>query len=426
MQQQSNKFLKNFFWGASTSAHQVEGGTHNQWTVWELSTAAEKANRAEDEVHNPNTLPLYQLPVWEDIKHEVIKPENYVSGDGIEHYKRYKDDFKLLKELNLNSFRFGIEWARIEPEEGRWAETEIEHYRRYISELRKLGIEPFMNIWHWTNPVWFEQKGGFVKRKNLKYFERFVQKLADELCGEVTYILTINEANNYASISYVLGKWPPQKKNILTAVRVYYNLALAHRRAYKILKKAKPSLQIGVAHHAVMNVAVHRYNPIEWIIIKLTDYVWQNWFYNRTRKYQDFLGANFYSVNYVSWFGMKNPAEPLNDMGWYMEPGRLHELLVKLYKKYKQPIIVTESGLADMHDHHRQWWLDETIKALEKANESGVDLRGYLHWSLLDNFEWAEGWWPKFGLVAVDRQNGMKRTVRPSAKWLAIKIKSLS
>ena len=145
MDKYKNQFPPNFFWGASTASHQVEGGNHNQWSVWELEHAKELAETAESR--------LGWLPGWEDIKKRAETPDNYVSGRGVGHYQGYKEDFTLAKKLNLNAFRFGIEWARLEPSQGKWDEKEIQHYRDYIKELRRKGLEPFLNIWHWTMPT---------------------------------------------------------------------------------------------------------------------------------------------------------------------------------------------------------------------------------------------------------------------------------
>jgi beta-glucosidase len=159
-------------------------------------------------------------------------------------------------------------------------------------------------------------------------------------------------------------------------------------------------------------------------LIKSYIYIGNWWFLDRIKDSLDFIGLNYYFTEYRNWWGKTaNPKSPINDLGWYMEPSGIYPLLIKLWNRYKKPIIITENGLADAKDTHRQWWLQETIQALQKALADGVDLRGYLHWSLLDNFEWAYGWWPKFGLVAVDRET-MRRTLRPSAKWLAKTIKT--
>lgn len=411
-------FPNHFFWGGSTASHQVEGNTVNQWSVWELQHAKELAQTAHQR--------LSWLPNWQDIKDQAEKPENYVSGRGIEHFVRYKEDFDIAKSLNLNSLRFGIEWSRIEPEEGVWDEKAIEHYRRYIKELRARHLEPFLNIWHWTMPTWFTDKGGFTKRANLVYFDRFVEKISQELLGDVTYVITLNEPNVYASFGYGTGEWPPGEKHWLTFLKVYWNLVHAHRRAYKIIKRIRPTTQVGIAHQIANIQAKRPHNLFDEFSTKVMRYFWNWWFYKRIRHTQDFVGFNYYFTDYYTGLlQRKNPKVPLNDLGWYMEPEGLYPLLIRTWVRFKKPIFVTENGVADMNDQFRRWWMEETIVAMERALSEGVDLRGYFHWSLLDNFEWAYGWWPKFGLVAVDRENGMKRTVRPSGKWLAAKIKSL-
>jgi beta-glucosidase len=419
-------FPKDFLWGASTSAHQVEGGNYNQWSVWELAHANElskKAPRRRVSPHMPTR--ARDLYDWEEIKEEVTNPSNYVSGDGVQHYKRYKEDFDLLEKLNLNSYRFCIEWSRIQPEEGSWNEEEIEYYRNYIRELKKRNIEPIFNLWHWTNPVWFEEKGGFKNRANVKYFTEFARKVAEEYADELRYVITVNEPNNYATISYLVGKWPPQEKSLISCLRVYVNLLAAHKAAYKVLKQHKKSLKIGVAHQLSNMQAKRPHNLIDVTVTKFMRYFWNWWFLNRINKYQDFVGFNYYFSDYYRGIKVENPKVPTNDLGWYMEPEGLYPLLLRAWSRYKKPIIVTENGIADRSDKSRRWWIEETIVAMERALSEGVEIHGYFHWSLLDNFEWSWGWWPKFGLVEVDRKNGMKRKIRPSALWFAEQIKKI-
>jgi beta-glucosidase len=416
--QKQSFFPKNFFWGASTASHQVEGGTLNQWSVWELAHATELAKQAKKRYGH--------LPNWEDIKQQAQKPENYVSGQAVDHYNRYKEDFDIAAGLNLNAFRFGIEWARIEPEEGQWDEQAIAHYRQYIKELKARGMEPFLNLWHWTMPTWFDEKGGLTKRSNLRYFERFVRKVAEEYAAELNYVITINEPNTYAANSYVNGKWPPQHKNILEGAMVYFNLVAAHKRAYKILKAAKKSLQVGAAPQMGNIQAKRPHNLLDEFSTKIMRYIWNWWLPAQIRRHQDFVGVNYYFTDYFTGLlKRENPSVPLNDLGWYAEPEGLYPLLLRVWVRFKKPIIITENGIADANDQYRRWWLEETVIAMERAISEGVDLRGYFHWSLLDNFEWSDGWWPKFGLVEVDREHDMKRTIRPSAQWLADKISQL-
>jgi beta-glucosidase len=397
----------------------VEGGNHNQWTVWELAHAAELAKNSQKRYGH--------LTNWQEIEKQVTNPNNYISGRGVDHYKRYPDDFKLLKKLNLNSYRFCIEWSRLEPQEGKWDQQAIEHYRQYIEKLIEMDIEPVLNIWHWTVPVWFANKGGFTKYANIKYFDRLIQKVADEYGHQLKYIITLNEPNNYVSFGYLLGLWPPQEKSWFNALQVYWNLVLTHRRAYKLLKKSHPHLQIGIAAQLANIQAKRPHNLFDELSTKIMRYAWNWWFLTRIRRYQDFLGVNYYFTDhYTGLLHRINPKTPLSDLGWYMEPEGLYPILLRAWAHYKKPIIVTENGVADAKDQHRRWWIEESIIAMERTISEGVDIKGYFHWSLLDNFEWADGWWPKFGLVAVDREHGMKRTIRPSAKWFASKIATLS
>lgn len=418
-------FRDDFLWGASTSAHQVEGGNHNQWTVWELANASMLAKTASERISH--------VPAWDEIKHQAQNPANYVSGEGVDHYNRYETDFDILKKLNLNSFRFGVEWSRLEPEEGQWDDAEIEHYRRYIKELRRRNIEPILNIWHWTHPLWFEQKGAFKYRRNVKYFLRFVAKLSKEYGHDLKYILILNEPNVYTAFGYLVEDvasrhhWPPEEKNPISFARVGLNLIGAHRGAYKILKADHPHLQISAAIQLANIQAKDPHDFSDEFSTKIMRYFWNWWFMKHINRYQDFIGINYYFTDYYDGLlQRKSPKAPLSDVGWYMEPEGLFPILTRAWAHFGKPIVVTESGVADMHDSFRQWWIEESIVAMERAVSEGVDIRGYFYWSLLDNFEWSMGWWPKFGLVAVDREHGMKRTVRGSAKWFATKIKELS
>ncbi len=412
MNKQKSIFPKDFYWGASTASHQVEGGTHNQWTEWELTVAAHQAKTAKKR--------LGWLPRWDEISTEAEDPTNYISGKGVEHYKHYELDIAILQKLNLNSFRFGIEWSRVEPEEGVWDKQEWDHYKKYVQHLLDKNVEPFLNIWHWTLPVWFANKGGFSKRANLVYVDRFVAKLCEELqIDKLKYVITLNEPNVYASFGYLTGDWPPQLKKPLTAVITYINLVSSHKRMYRILKAANPHIQVGVATQLANIQAKRPHNIIDQTVTKMMRYGWNWWFLNRIKKYQDFVGFNYYFTDYYKGFNSHNPSVPVNDLGWYMEPEGVYPLLLRVWHHYKKPIFITENGVADSNDEYRRWWIEQTMVAMERAISEGVDLKGYMHWSLLDNFEWAYGWWPKFGLVAVDRSNDMKRTVRPSALWWA-------
>jgi beta-glucosidase len=389
---------------------------HNQWAMWESQHAEHLAATAEAR--------LGRLLNQDTIATQAKNSANYISANGVEHYQRYKADIALLGEMHMNAFRFGIEWSRVEPQPGEWDKAAIAHYLAYIAELKAAGVTPVLTLWHWTLPVWFANMGGFEKRTNLTYFDRYIQKIADLFGNELTYVITLNEPNVYAGSSYATGEWPPQKKQPLLALRVYYNLMLAHKQAYVILKQTKPSLQVGVAAQLFDTRPTAPRNVVNRAGVAIKLYAWNWWFLERIKHHQDFIGLNYYFTEYQDWLGhIKNPTVPVSDLGWYMEPAGIEDLLVQVSSRYKVPIIITENGLADSTDKHRTWWLKQTLVALEGALKRGVRLHGYLHWSLLDNFEWAYGWWPQFGLVHVDRKT-MKRTIRPSARWFAAKIKA--
>src|SRR5690606_17458817 len=176
-------FPKNFLWGASTAGHQVEGGNYDQWTVYELDNAAELARTAADR--------LRWLPDWLEFKEQAEDPDNYVSGRGVDHLHRYKEDFRILKKLNLNSFRFGIEWSRVEPEQGVWDKQAFDHYHNYIDELNRQGMEPTLTLSHSTHPVWSEELGGVSRARNIKHFIRFAERVAHGSGNDIKYMLTI-------------------------------------------------------------------------------------------------------------------------------------------------------------------------------------------------------------------------------------------
>ncbi len=410
------KFPNNFLWGASVSPHQVEGDNYNQWTKWELETANQNAKSAEKRWSK-------LLPVWDDIKDRAVDPNNYISGHGDKHYKLYEQDFKLAKSLGLNTFRFSLEWSRIEPEEGVYNIEALQHYKRYIAALLKAGLTPIVGLWHWTNPVWFEEKGGFAKKSNLNHWKKYVEKVADELdWSEVKYANSINEANMYAIESYFLKEFPPASGGLLKTAITYKNLASAHRIAYRALTLRHHHLSVGVVHHLVNYKPKDSSNFFDRLMAKVLNQIINWWFLHRCRSF-DFIGLNYYRTEYVQWSSIygKNPTTPVNDIGWYMEPLGLSEVLSETWRRFKKPIIITENGVADIHDKYRLWWIGETMQAMAEASENGVNLLGYCHWSFLDNFEWQYGWFLKFGLVAVNRQTyqrSVKQSARTWSNWL--------
>ena len=411
----AHTFPKNFLWGVATSAHQVEGGTYNQWSVWELEHAKTLAAQAEYQFGD--------LASWKTYSAEAKQPETYVSGKGVDHFNLYEQDIALAAKMGLNAFRFSIEWSRIEPAEGRWDAAAIAHYKKYIACLKKHNLEPVMTLFHFTLPVWFAEKGGFERRSNVRYFVRFCEKVMQELGASVKYVLTINEPEIYASHSYLTGQWPPNIQHKRKFMTVLNNLAYAHNKAAVVIRATRPRAKISFAKNSSYIY------PGDDSVLSVRTAQWQqywkdDYFMTRVVKRCDFIGVNYYFSDRVYGYRVHNPNEIVNDLGWDMAPENIQFVLERLSRKYKLPIMVTENGLADGTDEHRKWWLTKTLVGLLKAQEEGVELIGYMHWSLLDNFEWRMGYWPKFGLLAVDRTT-MERKPRPSAVWFSKTIKKL-
>ncbi|MDQ5913940.1 MAG: beta-glucosidase [Patescibacteria group bacterium] len=404
-----NLFEDDFLWGAGVAAHQVEGGNDNDWTEWELANASHQAKAA------PNKFGY--LPNWPKIKNEATDPRNYVSGRASEHKKYFKQDFELLKSLNLNTLRFSIEWSRIEPTAGEFNKTALRYYKTYFNELKRQGITPVVTLWHFTVPKWFASKGGFYKRGNIKYFERFVEVVTKAFGNDFTYVTILNEPMIYANHSFKDGKWPPQNENILKSVKVVLNLITAHKKASKVLLKYRNDYKIGIAHNCA-DFYIGDSTLATRLNVKFLRWANNHFFLDRTKKYLDFIGLNYYFAERHFGFGLhaNNPDKNRNDIGWSMEPARISNVVHDIWCRYKLPIMITENGVADSGDKYRKWWIAETLKEIIKLKKKGVGLIGYIHWSLLDNFEWADGHWPKFGLIAVDRETG-SRKLRPSAKW---------
>ena len=263
-------------------------------------------------------------------------------------------------------------------------------------------------------PVWFARKGGFEKNGNIKYFVRFCEYVTKEFKDDVTFWITLNEPEIYTTSSYLKGVWPPQKKNLISYLLVIKNLIKVHRESYRIIKKIEPSAQIGIAKNNIYFEAYQ--NKINnWILKKFIDWWWNFYFLNRIKNCQDFIGLNHYFHNRIKnlKFG-QNENKKVSDMGWELHPEAIYYVLKDL-KKYNKPVYITENGLADTKDENREWFIKESLKNIHKSISEGVDVRGYFYWSLLDNFEWDKGFWPRFGLVEIDYKT-LKRKPRPSSK----------
>ena len=406
------KFPKGFYFGASTSSHQVEGDNDNNWTEWELKNADKLARRAQK-----------NFKQWNEVALDAQKQENYFSGKACDHFNLFEEDIYLLKKLGLNSYRFSLEWSRIEPEKGKFDKEAIDHYRKMIRVLRTYNIEPFVTLWHWTEPKWFAKSGGFANPKSVKYFARFARKVVYSFGDDVEFIITQNEPEIFTMNSYFRGIWPPQRKNIFTSLRVFNNLIRAHKAAYDDIKKINPHIRVGIAKNNTYFEA-YKNKFLNKILKRIADKVWNEYYLNKISDHQDFIGLNYYFHNRINGWFNHNENRAVSDLGWELYPKGIFYTLCEL-KKYKKPIYITENGLADIGDKFRAQYIEKILKSVNLAIRDGVDVRGYMHWSLIDNFEWAEGFWPRFGLVEIDYET-QERIPRESAYKYSELIKKYS
>src|SRR3989338_8022333 len=385
------KFSKDFLWGVSTSAYQIEGGINNDWSRWELEVKSRKSK---------------------------VESENadFICGRACDSYNRYEEDLNLVKNLNCGAYRMGLEWSRLEPEPGKFNLAEIEHYRKVLLAFKGRGIKSAVTLWHWTNPLWLAKLGGWANPEVVRRFADYTKLVARELGGLIDYWLTINEPMIYIVNGYITGKWPPNKKRLLAVWRVYNNLIKAHQASYKIIHEKFPKAPVGLTMLTNYFEPAHRWNPLEITFAKLANHYWNDRFIKNLKNKFDFLGLDYYFHDRLVWHPpfIKNLNEKVTDMGWEIYPAGIYQVL-KNYHKFKKPLYIMENGLADAADKQRVKFIADHLKYVHQAIREGIDVKGYFHWSLMDNFEWALGFEPKFGLYAVDRKT-LARTPRPSAR----------
>jgi len=399
-------FPKDFLWGAATSAYQVEGSNINtDWWEWEKRVGLKET-----------------------------------SGLACRHYELYREDFDLASLLNHNAHRLSIEWSRIEPQEGKFSERGLEHYRDVILSLKQRGLEPIVTLHHFTNPLWFAKLGGWQNEKACEYFLRYVEKTVGVLCDNVKYWVTINEPMVYVYHAYILGVWPPQEKSFLKAKKVKENLILSHIKSYKLIHEIyrkeslnSPLISIAQNMQAFVPCTLTLRN-------KIAAYL-RNKYFNfefierlMRAKTLDFIGINYYTRGLVETqgWGFKNLVLDVcnknhsklskNSLGWDIYPEGLYSLLLKL-EKYGLPVFILENGICTQDDNLRWDFIREHLKHIHLAMNEGVKLLGYIYWSLIDNYEWDKGFSPRFGLIEVD-YNTYKRTVRESARKYSLVCKT--
>jgi beta-glucosidase len=401
------EFPQNFHWGAAQSAYQTEGHNfNNDWFVFE---------QEKGRIRN-----------------------NDVCGEACDHYNRFDQDFKLLSSLNQKAHRTGIEWSRIVPEENVVNEEEIEHYHKVFESLRKHKLEAFVTLHHFTIPIWFERKGGFLKSKNLRFFEEYCEIISKNF-PEIKYWNPINEPGVIPLMSYFYGQFPPGKKSILAYIKVYQNMMKAHGLAYRRLKKHNPDSQVGIVKS--FPYFYQKYNGNYWQrkVISILDYSYNQVVIDSVlegkvpfhpfshkkwlKDTADYFGVNYYSAVYFEFkFGLpvsmdtKNSDDKeITQLGYGIYPQGLYENIMRVKEIYNGPIYISENGIGTLDDELRQRFILRHLFEVHRAITDGVDIRGYFYWSSMDNWEWAEGFEPRFGLIGIDYKT-KERQVRESAK----------
>jgi beta-glucosidase len=390
-------FPKTFYWGASSAAYQVEGGIEN--TDW-----AQAAREGR------------------------VPP----CGIACDHYHRFKEDFDLAQSLGHNAHRIGVEWARIEPQEGVYDMEVLQHYREVLIALKERGLTPMVTLWHFTLPLWFTTSGGFERRDSSKIFAQYCLKVTSHLGDLCEHFSTMNEPIVYASNGWLRGSWPPFKRFTLTGLvritnsnrkyeseadtglhglflflRVRKHLARAHNAAYQAIKKHNPRLDVGHVKHVIF--FDHNGTLQNRMKAWFANYEWTHIFMRRTYRYCDSIGLNYY---FYKKFGDTATYEK-TDMDWDVYPEGLYGAL-KMLARYRKPMYVTEAGVADYADRIRASYIERQVKAVRRAMSEGIDVRSHMYWSLLDNYEWALGFEKRFGLIEVDFET-QERRIRPSA-----------
>ena len=408
-----------FLLGVATSAHQIEGGNHNDWTDWERGADADGTPHVVDGATTLRAADSWNL--WEE-------------------------DVDAVAALGANVYRLGLEWSRLEPAEGQWDQGAAARYRQMLTRLRGVRprpVEPMLNLWHFTLPPWVVARGGWEWDGAPAAFAAFAARAADAYGDLVDWWCTLNEPNVYATKSYMGGQWPPGVRDPKRAARVVANLLRGHALAAAALRAHDradadgdgAATRIGLAHNVIVFDPASA-GPLDALVARYADR-----FYNRDipdsiaagriklslptvvsvdeaapglQGSLDWLGLNYYTRQVIAAriFGARgpngapyeviaDPSRPKSDLGWEIYPEGLYRILID-FRGYPWPLLVTENGIADRAGTTRPGYIRSHVFALDRARAEGVNVIGYMHWSLLDNFEWSHGYRGRFGLFAVD------------------------
>jgi beta-glucosidase len=379
----ARRFPRGFLWGTATAAHQVEGGNwNNDWWMWE---------------------------------HDPTSPCQEPSGDACDHWHRYPDDIRLLAHLGFGAYRFSLEWSRIEPEEGEFSQATLDHYRRMCATCREHGIEPVVTYHHFTTPRWVAAHGGWADAATADRFARFAARATESLGDVIGRACTLNEPNIVATMGYLYALFPPGARNPELRRRVNDVLIDAHRKAVEAIHAGPGTAAVG------LTLAMSDYQAVPGGEAARDAYRRDmEDVYLEAARGDDFVGVQCYSRTRFGPDGMLGPEDgvPITQMGYEFWPEALEATIRRAALVTRGvPILVTENGIGSDDDAERIAYVRRALDGVLACLADGLDVRGYVYWSLLDNFEWIFGYRPTFGLVAVDRTT-QTRTPKPSAAWL--------
>ncbi len=409
-------FPKDFLWGVATSAFQLEGSPHADWTSWDAVLDA-----------NPQVT---------------------------NHYALYKHDLKLLKEIGVNAYRFSLEWSRIQPRADAWDDEAIAHYQDIVDILRDYGIEPMVTLHHFTHPAWFMARSPWHRTLSVEKFLRYVEKIVTTIKG-VRYWITFNEPYVILLGGYLEGCMPPGLQDPNRSLLALRNIFTSHGKAYDLIHQYVPDAMVSVAHNMSVFAPWKRWNPLDRLLKKTAKY-----FYNHSlidafrtgtfvirfpfsraveievpiKDKLDFFGVNYYTRIHLRFNPFKKMGVELRhldlggygltDMGWEIHPGGLEKVL-RYASRLKKPLIITENGIATHDSQEKMKYMKRHIDVVEKSLRSGLDVQGYFYWTLIDNYEWLQGLDVRFGLYRVDFTT-LKRIPTNAAAYYSYLIQSRS
>ncbi len=395
-------FPTGFLWGTSTSAYQVEGNNTN--TNW------------------------YQ---WEQIPNKIF--ENQTAGNACDWWSgKWKEDMDRAELTHQNAHRLSIEWSRIQPEIDRWDEYSLDHYREIMRGLRDRGISPLVTLHHFTEPIWLSEIGGWENDLITSYFEKYVNKVVEALKEYCNLWIPINEPNVLAHQAYIEGNFPPGKNSLQSSFIALSNMIKAHISAYSTIKRISSTSRIGTAINYRAFWPESKINPFDKLMTKFLDHQFNDSFMNALKfgklryalknekisdvhGFFDFVGINYYSGDEVKFNLLKRKElfhqrtypklSEISEHGFIANVPGGFEKAIRWALKFNCPIIITENGIEDSNDSLRPQYLVEHVHEVWRAANLNNQLKGYFHWTLVDNFEWERGWSQRFGLWRLNLQD---------------------